>query len=100
MTRRLYDSVRWRHLRAQVLNEEPLCRLCARMGRDTAADTVDHIEPHKGIYEKFYDRKNLQALCSHCHGIKRRQDRGGLLPGCDIDGLPLDSKHWWNEPNI
>lgn len=93
---RMYDSVRWRKARAAFLVAHPLCAMCARVGRDTAANTVDHIRPHGGDPVLFYDRENLQSLCAPCHGIKRRQDHGGLLPGCDIDGNPLDPRHHWS----
>ena len=96
--KRFYDSVRWREIRTHVLAEEPLCRLCERMGRDTPADTVDHIKPHKGDYTLFFDRDNLQSLCKKCHdSSKRIKDHGGLLPGCDTNGIPLDDDHTWNK---
>ncbi|WP_327198035.1 HNH endonuclease [Sporanaerobacter acetigenes] len=28
---------------------------------------VDHIEPHKGNEDLFYDINNLQSLCKSCH---------------------------------
>lgn len=94
--RRLYDSVRWRKIRIQVLNEEPLCRICSKVGRVTAADTVDHIIPHKDDPVLFYDRDNLQSLCKLCHdSAKQAQDKGGLLMGCDVNGIPIDERHHW-----
>ena len=94
----LYGSTRWRRLRALVLNEEPLCRLCERQGKTTAADTVDHIKEHKGDVALFYDRDNLQALCKQCHdSAKRLKDLHGIYPGCDVDGFPLDPDHLWGK---
>ncbi len=61
---------RWRKLRIQVLNAEPLCRICAREGRTTGATVVDHIIPHKGNSELLYSRENLQPLCKRHHDIK------------------------------
>ena len=96
--KRLYDSPRWRKLRAFVLAEEPLCRLCAEMGRDTPANTVDHIQPHKNNPNLFFDRNNLQSLCASCHSRhKRIQENSGLLPGCDINGFPIDPNHNWSK---
>lgn len=93
----LYGSTRWRKLRALVLNEEPLCRLCERQGKTTAADTVDHIKEHKGDVALFYDRDNLQPLCRPCHsGVKRMADRHGYSAACGVDGMPLDPGHLWN----
>ena len=92
----LYGSTAWRRLRARVLSDEPLCRLCDRQGRVTAATTVDHIEEHKGDRTLFFDRDNLQPLCASCHsGIKRMQDRHGYSAACGVDGMPLDEGHPW-----
>jgi len=94
---KLYGSTRWRKLRALVLNEEPLCRLCERQGKTTAADTVDHIKEHKGNVALFYDRDNLQPLCRPCHsGVKRVADRHGYSQACGVDGMPLDPNHPFN----
>jgi 5-methylcytosine-specific restriction protein A len=96
--KRLYDEIRWRKLRIQILNEQPLCRICALVGRDVIADTVDHKIPHKGDYNLFYDRDNLQSLCKQCHdSTKKTQEQGGLFMGCDIHGNPIDRNHWWNK---
>jgi 5-methylcytosine-specific restriction protein A len=35
----------WRRLRAQVLREEPICRLCEAEKRYTVSTHVDHIIP-------------------------------------------------------
>lgn len=94
---KLYDSVRWRKIRAMVLQEEPLCRLCARQGRDTKANTVDHIKPHNDDLVLFLSRDNLQALCASCHsGVKRMQENHGYSQATGIDGHPLDANHPWN----
>ena len=34
------------------------------------ASVVDHIKPHKGDYDLFWDEANHQALCKRCHDIK------------------------------
>lgn len=71
--------------------------MCAQINRDTPALIVDHIIPHKDDPRLFWDRSNLQALCATCHGVKRRQDHGNLMPGCDVDGVPMDPGHWWRK---
>jgi hypothetical protein len=43
-----YKTARWQRLRARQLQSEPLCRMCLERGLVTVANTVDHIEPHKG----------------------------------------------------
>jgi 5-methylcytosine-specific restriction protein A len=61
-------------LRALVLREEPICRMCQRR----ASTIADHIVPHKGIWQLFVDRKNLQGLCAECHNTKTATEDGGF----------------------
>lgn len=64
---RIYDSPAWRALRARVLREEPVCRLC---GINPSRD-ADHIIPvDQGGAP--YDRDNVQGLCRPCHVAKTR----------------------------
>ncbi|WP_256371941.1 hypothetical protein [Roseivivax sp. THAF197b] len=37
---------------------------------------VDHVIPHRGDMQLFWDRTNWQALCAHHHNAhKQRQER-------------------------
>ena len=56
-----YDS-RWRKARERYLKAYPLCVLCEREGKLTPANVVDHIKPHKGNKELFWDESNWQSL--------------------------------------
>lgn len=68
-----YNTRRWQKLRRLVLTENPLCAMCERMGKVTAATMVDHIVPiSKG--GQFWDRQNLQGLCTHCHKVKTNKE--------------------------
>jgi len=80
------NSAAWRKLRASVLQENPLCRACERMGRITLATDVDH---HDGDPSNN-DRSNLVPLCHSCHSHKTMRERHGknALQGCDISGIP------------
>ena len=74
---RLYGTWRWQKIRAAQLAGEPLCRMCADQGRVTPASVADHVEPHKGDEDKFWNGK-LQSLCKRCHDSdKQREERGG-----------------------
>jgi len=66
----LYNTARWQRLRKRVLLKHPLCVECERHGRVTPATVVDHIVPHKGNLELFWDESNLQPLCKRCHDSK------------------------------
>ena len=69
-SKRLYKTARWRRLRKRVLLKHPLCAECERQDWVTKATVVDHIIPHKGTLELFWDESNLQPLCKRCHDSK------------------------------
>ena len=78
----------WYKLRSHVLAEEPLCRMCAALGRVTPATDLDHILPKaQGGTDRL---DNLQPLCRACHDDKTRADnrrRGKVATG--LDGWPI-----------
>lgn len=54
--------------RAQVVAEEPLCRMCLARGIESPTEEVDHIVPlSRGGTDK---RSNKQGLCVPCHRKK------------------------------
>ncbi|WP_343073149.1 HNH endonuclease signature motif containing protein [Salicibibacter cibarius] len=62
------------------LRRNPLCVHCEEDGLLTPATEVDHIVPHKGDKELFWDSENnWQSLCKSCHSIKtnKEMDRHG-----------------------
>ncbi len=62
------------------------------------ANIVDHIEPHNGDYDLFWDVNNWQGLCGSCHsGVKRIADIHGYSQSAGVDGLPLDKNHPWSK---
>lgn len=66
----------WRKARTAFLAVHPYCALCGK-----PASHVDHITPHKGNAQLFWDRANWQALCARCHNsTKQRQERGQVQP--------------------
>ena len=94
----LYNTQRWRNLRAKILKEQPLCNMCEKRGIITPSDTVDHIKAHKGDKSLFWDRNNLQTLCASCHNAaKQRKENTGYDIACDVDGVPIDEDHPWNK---
>ena len=68
--RRWYRTPRWKALRARVLVDQAY--QCARCHQVRPALDIDHILPHGGNPDLFWDRLNLQALCGACHGRKTR----------------------------
>jgi 5-methylcytosine-specific restriction protein A len=42
------------------------------------ANVVDHIKPHQGDEELFWDRNNWQAMNKICHDKKTVKEDGGF----------------------
>lgn len=72
-SQRGYDS-RWRRESKIYLGHNPLCVKCKEQDKVTAAEVVDHIVPHKGDPDLFWDQTNWQALCETCHNTKTYQE--------------------------
>lgn len=76
-TQRGYGA-RWHKASRMYLNEHPFCYHCMGKGRTVPATLVDHIIPHKGNYDLFWDEENWQSLCTHCHNVKTAKEDGGF----------------------
>lgn len=82
--RKWYGHAPWKRARRAFLVEFPLCVRCEAKRRITPATEVDHIKPHKGDRELFWDRTNWQSLCKECHSAKTMSEvtgRGGEKVG-------------------
>lgn len=75
----MYGTAKWAALRADHLLIEPFCRECATQGVRTLATDVDHIVDHKGDWEKFTDKNNLESLCHSCHSRKTALEMRSFL---------------------
>jgi 5-methylcytosine-specific restriction protein A len=71
-TQRGYGS-RWRKARGLYLKQHPSCNRCGEL-----SNVVDHIVPHRGDYNLFWDKNNWQPLCTRCHNIKTATEDGGF----------------------
>ena len=75
-TERGYDN-RW--LRASKdFRAGEVCGHCEAKGIARMSQCTDHIIPHNGDEELFWDRSNWQALCNECHGIKTATEDGSF----------------------
>lgn len=61
---------RWQKARVIYLQSNPLCVACMRSGRATPATVIDHVQPHRGDVNLFWDSNNWQSLCKACHDRK------------------------------
>ena len=69
-----YDS-RWQKASKAYLRKHPYCvRHLEEQGVHVKADVVDHIIPHKGDKQLFWDKNNWQSLCESCHNRKTRTE--------------------------
>ena len=73
---------RWQKARKAYLAINPLCAMCSTDYSPVAATVVDHIKPHGGDEALFWDEKNWQPLCKHCHdSVKQREEKQARLMG-------------------
>lgn len=68
----------WQKARLRFLQAHPLCVMCQDMKppRVTAAEVVDHIIPHKGDQELFWNESNWQPLCKPHHDGEKAEQEG------------------------
>jgi 5-methylcytosine-specific restriction endonuclease McrA len=95
-----YKTREWEEIRqAAFLRDLYTCQMCGRVvGVHKKRElTCDHIRPHRGDRDLFFDLSNVQTLDKACHdGAKQRQEARGYLQGCDENGRPIDPAHPWN----
>ncbi|MCP3475530.1 HNH endonuclease [Bradyrhizobium sp. CCGUVB1N3] len=79
------------------LQAHPLCKFCLDRGLVAIATVADHVEPHKGDWNKFA-LGELQSLCKACHDrTKRVIELRGYGLDIDDDGFPTDPNHPFNK---
>lgn len=72
MDKNFYSSAAWLRVRREKLAINPLCEVCVKDGRYTAATDVHHVLERKDFPEHALDLDNLESLCKACHGAKRK----------------------------
>jgi 5-methylcytosine-specific restriction protein A len=89
--RKWYSSRRWRKLAEAQKQAFPFCIMCQAENVLTIGTVADHITPHRGDHDLFWNGP-LQTLCSEHHSsTKRRQETGGKPKALRIglDGYPI-----------
>lgn len=84
---------RWDKAAATFKSRHPWCLGCQAVGKQTATEVVDHVEPHKGNQIKFWDTAKWQPACRHHHDVvKKLLER--MFEDCEIiaSDLWLNSK--------
>lgn len=65
-------TYQWQQYRASYLAEHPLCAIKGD-GCTIAATVVDHIKPHRGCMQLFWNPANHQSACDHCHSAHKQR---------------------------
>lgn len=82
----------WDKASSGHLKRSPLCRYCALVEEVRSADLTDHLYPHRGDRDLFWNRTYWVSACNDCHnGFKQRVERRGRLALDDLArrlGLP------------
>lgn len=71
--RKIYNSERWRRLRAWKFASNPLCEMCLKDNKVVPAEDIHHIVSFMNTddttqrYSLAYDFDNLMSLCKQCH---------------------------------
>lgn len=84
---RLYGA-RWQKARAAFLEFNRWCVFCEHKGQRVRANVVDHVIPHKGRAEVFWNVVDWQPLCRSCHDTTKQQ----MELQCVLVGTMMDEE--------
>lgn len=78
------NTARWQRLRLKILERD--CYTCQQTGQllvgkfpDPNSPVVDHIVPHRGDPDLFWDEDNLQSVTKQWHDrVKQSLEKRGL----------------------
>ena len=72
-----YTSYAWKQARKAFLVKHPICECeeCTANNIVQPAQVVDHIVPHRGNKELFWDPSNWRAMALTCHNRKAAKER-------------------------
>jgi 5-methylcytosine-specific restriction enzyme A len=86
-----YGTARWQRKRALQLKQFPLCKMCFESGIVMAANVADHVSPHHGDEQAFWNSP-LQSLCKNHHESSKQQiEKKGFIKDIGTDGFPIDT---------
>lgn len=66
-----YDA-RWDVAAKAFRRSHPLCLGCEAVGRIEAAEVTDHVIPHRGDMDVFWDQAWWQASCGWHHSVVKQ----------------------------
>ncbi len=68
-------TAEWQRESKAYLAAHPVCIRCG-----APAALVDHIRPHKGNPDLFWDKANWQPLCTPCHNSAKQAEERRMIP--------------------
>lgn len=88
---KLYGT-RWTKLSVHFKQNNPLCLGCQAVGRISQTSVTDHVIPHEGNEQLFWDEANWQPACTSHHNVVKQKLELMRAAGqaCDAD-MRLDS---------
>lgn len=83
----------WDRASQQFKRMNPRCLGCKVVGKVSASEVTDHVEPHRGDQDKFWDQRMWQPCCRWHHDVVKKRlelmfDTGEI----GLDQLWLDSR--------
>ena len=86
----------WHKARNAYIAANPLCVMCLAMKpkRITSANVVDHVIPHEGNQELFWDEGNWQSLCRRHHDTDKAEIEGRRKAKAKFDA---DARVVWSQ---
>lgn len=85
-------SWQWEQATAAFKRTHPLCLGCQAIGVIEATTCVDHVVPHKGSEQLFWDPANWQPACDwHHNAVKQKLERLWRIRMISTPELRLDS---------
>jgi hypothetical protein len=80
----------WQKRARLQLRQHPLCAICLQDSKVVPAQCADHVTPHRGDINIFWQSK-LRSLCWACHSSEKQiLEKGGKVTRIGPDGYPID----------
>jgi 5-methylcytosine-specific restriction enzyme A len=82
----------WKAAAAKFKHAHPYCLGCAALNRKVATEVVDHVVPHRGDQEVFWNKAMWQPACRWHHDVvKKKLEHLYLQGSIAAEALWLDS---------
>lgn len=87
--RKWYTSKQWKSIRAFVISRDQficgICKTFIKVGEEIA---VDHIVPHRGNADLFFNPDNCQSAHKDCHDRKTQNEERQIPLGTETSLAP------------